>query len=59
MRIVRQLAAASTLLATSGVALAHGGHGLGDGLHWHATDVAGLVLVVVLTALAIYFSRGG
>ncbi len=38
-------------------ALAHDGHGL-QGAHWHATDVSGFVLVVVLAALAILLSRG-
>ncbi|MGE4243291.1 hypothetical protein [Ramlibacter sp.] len=39
-------------------AFAHGGHGSATDIHWHATDTAGFVLVGVLVALAIWFSRG-
>jgi hypothetical protein len=57
MRFAKQLAAATAILATTAGAWAHGGHGL-EGSHWHATDVSGFVLVVVLATLAILFSRG-
>jgi hypothetical protein len=57
MRFARKLAAATTLLTTSVVALAHDGHGL-QGSHWHASDVSGFVVVGVLAALAILLSRG-
>ena len=57
MRFVKQLSAAAALLATAAGAWAHGGHGL-QGSHWHATDVSGFVLVVVLATLAILLSRG-
>ncbi|MBC5765175.1 hypothetical protein [Ramlibacter albus] len=39
-------------------ALAHGGHGAVGEVHWHATDTAGFMLVVVLATLAILLSRG-
>jgi hypothetical protein len=57
MRFAKQLSAATALLAITADAFAHGGHGM-EGAHWHATDVSGFVLVVVLAALAIFFSRG-
>ena len=47
---------AAALSALSGVAFAHGGHGL-SGTHWHATDTFGLVLVAGLAAIAIWLSR--
>lgn len=58
MRFAKRLATAATLLSAATGTLAHDGHGL-QGSHWHATDVSGFVLVVVLAALAIWFSRGG
>ena len=39
-----------------GLALAHEGHGL-TGLHWHATDVLGFVVVAALIGVAIWTSR--
>jgi hypothetical protein len=57
MRFAKQFSAATTLLAASAGAWAHGGHGM-SGSHWHATDVAGFALVAVLAGLAIFFSRG-
>ena len=56
MRFVQQLAAAAAVTVSTH-SLAHDGHGLA-GSHWHATDVAGLVLVAVLAGLAIWLSRG-
>ncbi len=56
MRFVRQIATATSVLS-SGAVFAHGGHGMGEGTHWHATDVWGLLLVAGLAAMAIYFSR--
>jgi hypothetical protein len=38
-------------------ALAHDGHGL-SGLHWHASDTWGFVVVVALAAAAVWISRG-
>ena len=38
-------------------AFAHEGHGA-EGLHWHASDVSGFLLVVVLATFAILLSRG-
>jgi len=57
MPFAKQLAAASALLLTTAGAFAHDGHGM-EGAHWHATDVSGFVLVVVLATLAILLSRG-
>ncbi len=57
MRFASHLAAAATLLGTCAGALAHDGHGL-QGAHWHASDITGLLLVVVLAGLAIALSRG-
>ena len=37
-------------------AYAHDGHGL-LGAHWHATDTTGFIVVALLAALAIWFSR--
>jgi hypothetical protein len=48
----------SCLLAVSG-AWAHEGHGMPTQVHWHATDVLGLAVVLGLAALAIWFTRGG
>jgi len=44
------------MLASPLAAFAHGGHGL-DGLHWHATDLAGFALVAVLAGFALWLSR--
>jgi uncharacterized membrane protein (DUF4010 family) len=46
-------------LMTSSSAWAHDGHGMPTQVHWHATDVLGLVVVLGLAALAIWFTRGG
>ncbi len=45
------------LLALSGLAHAHEGHGLGAVSHWHATDVMGLVALAVALALGLWFTR--
>jgi hypothetical protein len=57
MRFAKYLATAGTLLAVSAHSLAHDGHGF-MGIHWHATDAAGLALVAVLAGLALWLSRG-
>lgn len=49
-------ALATTFAAT---AHAHGGHGIAPDVHWHATDAWGFLLVGVLAAVAIWFTRGG
>ena len=46
----------SALLACE--AWAHSGHGMPGEIHWHATDVAGLAVVAIGAALAIWLSRG-
>ncbi len=38
-------------------AQAHEGHGMSGASHWHATDTAGLLLVAVLAAGALWLSR--
>ena len=50
--------AACVLLARANASFGHDGHGMG-GIHWHATDTFGLLLVGGLAALALWFSRGG
>lgn len=57
MRTIKTIAAGA-LSACAGAAFGHEGHGLA-GVHWHATDTFGLLLVGGLAALAIWFSRGG
>ncbi len=48
---------AATLAALPLWAAAHEGHGLPGTSHWHATDTLGLLLVAVLAAGALWFSR--
>ena len=52
----RSIAMALTLMAVSGLALAHEGHGM-DGSHWHATDLLGLLVGLGVAALT-WRSRG-
>ncbi|MEO5670897.1 MAG: hypothetical protein ABIR26_09435 [Ramlibacter sp.] len=54
--LTRVLPGVALWFGTAG-AFAHDGHGM-QGSHWHATDVSGFVLVVVLATLAIWLSRG-
>lgn len=56
MHLFRQLACAATALL-AGAAAAHEGHGLA-GVHWHASDTWGFIVVAALAALAIWLSRG-
>lgn len=52
-------AAFAVLLATlSAAAHAHGGHGIEQPWHWHASDAWGFLAVAALAALAIWLSRG-
>lgn len=53
---MRSAGVALTLLAANGLALAHDGHGM-EGSHWHATDVLGLLIGLVVVALT-WRSRG-
>ena len=55
---MKSLVALSSLLATTGTALAHDGHGL-HGSHWHPTDAWGFAALAVMVAVAVFFSRGG
>ena len=57
MRFATRLAAATAALATSALAMAHEGHGM-EGVHMHASDTAGFIVVAVLATLAIWLSRG-
>jgi len=49
------IAACAGLIGTTAV-FAHEGHGL-QGVHWHATDTLGFVVVAVMVAVAIWLSR--
>ena len=55
---MKQLAALLTFSAAL-QALAHGGHAAALGFHWHPTDTAGFVLVLVLGAVVVWLSRRG
>ena len=55
---MKSYVALSSLLAATGMALAHDGHGL-QGSHWHPTDAWGSVALAVVVTVAILFSRGG
>jgi hypothetical protein len=47
------------LLSTLSTAVqAHAGHGAVQEWHWHATDTAGFLIVVVLASIALWLSRG-
>ena len=39
-------------------AWAHSGHGMPGEMHWHATDVAGLAVVIGGALIAWWLSRG-
>lgn len=39
-------------------AWAHSGHGMPGEMHWHATDVAGLAVVVAAALVAIWLANG-
>ena len=50
--------ASSTLYIWAGAAFSHENHGMPD-VHWHATDVWGIVALGGVVALGIWLSRGG
>lgn len=56
MRTILKLGLLLPTLLASG-AFAHPGHGLGDGSHWHASDVLGLGLALAVAAGALWFIR--
>jgi hypothetical protein len=56
-RLAARTCAAATALTCAAAAHAHAGHGAVTEWHWHATDSAGFVLVVVLAGLAVWLSR--
>jgi len=49
----------SLLSLAAVVSWAHDGHGMPGEIHWHATDVLGLAVVLGLAALGFWFGRGG
>lgn len=58
----RRCAPAAVLCATAASltalpASAHDGHGA-SGLHWHASDALGFVLVTLVAAIALWLGRG-
>ena len=57
MKTVVNKALAASALFLPALAPAHDGHGL-TGLHWHASDTWGFVVVVALAAAAVWISRG-
>ena len=56
MRTISKLVAAGPALLAFH-AMAHPGHGLGEGSHWHASDAWGWGLGLVAAAAALWFSR--
>jgi hypothetical protein len=50
-------AAIGALALAPAWALAHGGHGLGEGAHWHGTDTLGFVLLAAAVAGGLWWSR--
>ena len=48
----------AALAAFGDAAHAHAGHGAAPAWHWHATDTAGLLMVAVLAAIALWLARG-
>ena len=55
---MKSFVALSSLLAVTGMALAHDGHAL-QGSHWHPTDAWGFAALAVMVMVAVLFSRGG
>ncbi len=53
-----KLIAACALATGATAAFSHDGHGMG-GLHWHATDTWGFLVVAGLVTLAVWLGRGG
>jgi len=43
-------------MAAPALAFAHEGHGV-EGLHWHATDVLGMLVLGALAAAALWVAR--
>jgi hypothetical protein len=58
MRFAKQLAAGAGLIAWAAAAVAHEGHNMPGASHWHATDTAGLAVMALLAAIAIWLARG-
>ena len=55
-KFTTQFIAACAFSVSVTAAFAHDGHGLA-GMHWHATDTLGFVVVAGLAAAAVWFSR--
>ena len=56
MRTISKLLPA-LMAGWTGQAMAHGGHGLGEGSHWHASDAWGWALALAAAAAALWFIR--
>jgi hypothetical protein len=56
MKNAIKFVAAGAVLARSAAVFAHEGHGQ-TGIHWHATDTWGLVIITVLAAAALWVGR--
>ena len=56
MRLLHSTRCAATLAAAAFPATAHDGHGL-EGVHGHASDTWGFLLVATLVALAVWLGR--
>ncbi len=45
------------LLLAPSLALAHPGHGMGDGGHWHPSDTWGYLALAAMVAITVWGSR--
>jgi hypothetical protein len=54
---MNKLLAAASFVAAAPAVWAHDGHGL-EGVHWHATDAWGFVLLGLAVALYAWTKRG-
>jgi hypothetical protein len=57
LRLSRLVVSIPSMAAFSPLALAHAGHGLGDGAHWHPTDTWGWALALAVVAAAVWLAR--
>ena len=53
------IALAGLLFTLAAGVHAHGGHGIANEVHWHATDAWGFLLAGVVAVALIWWSRGG
>jgi hypothetical protein len=54
---MKKLMATALISTAAHHAWAHGGHGMAAAIHWHASDFAGLAVVVAGAMLALWLSR--